>query len=291
MKKIIALVFLIVALTVGACVTVRQASATTIKEGFVGIVLTFGKAEPDILKPGFYLTPPWKSVVKMDCRWQKYEVACSAFSKDIQQVDIKMTCNYKLSEDGARRIYSQVGTDYGSKIMEPCILDAVKAVFSKYTAEELISERDGISTEVYEAVYSKMGIYDVKIQDVAITDIDFSDAFTDAVEAKQVATQKKLQTQTEQEQQTIIAEAEAKREKIKAQADAEMKKIAAEADAEAVRIQADAESYRLEMEAKSITDKVIQKEYIKKWNGQLPIISGSGATPIVDMGDLINPEG
>ena len=42
---------------------------------------------------------------------------------------------------------------------------------------------------------------------------------------------------------------------------------------------------------KSITDKVIQKEYIKKWNGQLPIISGSGATPIVDMGDLINPEG
>ena len=263
MKKIIALVFLIVALAVGACVTVRQASATTIEEGFVGIVLTFGKAEPDILKPGFYLTPPWKSVVKMDCRWQKYEVACSAFSKDIQQVDIKMTCNYKLSEDGARRIYSQVGTDYGSKIMEPCILDAVKAVFSKYTAEELISERDGISTEVYEAVYSKMEIYDVKIQDVAITDIDFSDAFTDAVEAKQVATQKKLQTQTEQEQQTIIAEAEAKREKIKAQADAEMKKIAAEADAEAVRIQADAESYRLEMEAKSITDKVIQKEYIK----------------------------
>lgn len=291
MKKIIALVFLIAALAVGACVTVRQALATTIEEGFVGIVLTFGKAEPDILKPGFYLTPPWKSVVKMDCRWQKYEVACSAFSKDIQQVDIKMTCNYKLSEDGARRIYSQVGTDYGSKIMEPCILDAVKAVFSKYTAEELISERDGISAEVYETVYSKMEIYDVKIQDVAITDIDFSDAFTDAVEAKQVATQKKLQTQTEQEQQTIIAEAEAKREKIKAQADAEMKKIAAEADAEAVRIQADAESYRLEMEAKSITDKVIQKEYIKKWNGQLPIISGSGATPIVDMGDLINPEG
>ena len=289
MKKIIALVFLFVALAIGAIATVHQASATTIEEGFVGIVLTFGKAEPDILKPGFYLTPPWKSVVKMDCRWQKYEVACSAFSKDIQQVDIKMTCNYKLSEDGARRIYSQVGTDYGSKIMEPCILDAVKAVFSKYTAEELISERDGISTEVYEAVYSKMEIYDVKIQDVAITDIDFSDAFTDAVESKQVATQKKLQTQTEQEQQTIIAEAEAKREKIKAQADAEMKKIAAEADA--VRIQADAESYRLEMEAKSITDKVIQKEYIKKWNGQLPIISGSGATPIVDMGDLINPEG
>ena len=69
-----------------------------------------------------------------------------------------------------------------------------------------------------------------------------------------------------------------------------MKKIAAEADAEAIRIQADAESYRLEVEAKSITDKVIQKEYIKKWNGQLPIISGSDATPIVNMTELLNDE-
>lgn len=68
------------------------------------------------------------------------------------------------------------------------------------------------------------------------------------------------------------------------------KKIAAEADAEAVRIQADAESYRLEVESKNITDKVIQKEYIKKWNGQLPIISGDSATPIVNMTELLNGE-
>lgn len=68
------------------------------------------------------------------------------------------------------------------------------------------------------------------------------------------------------------------------------KKIAAEADAEAVRIQADAESYRLEVESKNITDKVIQKEYIKKWNGQLPIISGGSATPIVNMTELLNGE-
>jgi regulator of protease activity HflC (stomatin/prohibitin superfamily) len=290
MKKVCTIIFVLIVAVVIAFFYADSASATTIKEGYVGIVLNWGKAEADVLTPGFYLIPPWKSVVKMDCRWQKYEVVCSAFSKDIQQVDIKMTCNYKLSEDGARRIYSQVGEDYGSKIMEPCILDAVKAVFSKYTAEELISERGIISSEVYETIYSKMEIYDVKIKDVAITDIDFSDAFTDAVEAKQVATQKKLQTQTEQEQQTIIAEAEAEREKIKAQADAEKKKIAAEADAEAVRIQADAESYRLEVESKNITDKVIQKEYIKKWNGQLPIISGGSATPIVNMTELLNGE-
>ena len=72
--------------------------------------------------------------------------------------------------------------------------------------------------------------------------------------------------------------------------DHEKKKIAAEADAEAVRIQADAESYRLEVESKNITDKVIQKEYIKKWNGQLPIISGGSATPIVNMTELLNGE-
>lgn len=284
MKKFIAVVAIFVMLTSISAVC----SATTIKEGYVGVVLNMGKAEMEVLQPGFYIVPPWKSVVRMDCRWQKYEVVCSAFSKDIQQVDIKMICNYKLSEDGARRIYTQVGEDYGAKIMEPCILDSVKAVFAKYTAEELISERGIISDEVYNLVYEKMAIYDVKIKDVAITDIDFSDAFTDAVEAKQVATQKKLQTQTEQEQQTIVAESEAEREKIKAQADADRKMIAAKAEADAVKIQADAESYRLEMEAKYITDKTIQKEFISKWNGQMPVFNGSGTTPIVNMTDMLN---
>ena len=50
---------------------------------------------------------------------------------------------------------------------------------------------------------------------------DFTDAFTNAVEAKQVAAQNKLKAQTEQEQATMEEEARAKRAIITANAEAE----------------------------------------------------------------------
>lgn len=72
-----------------------------------------------------------------------------------------------------------------------------------------------------------------------------------------------------------------------AEADAEEKLIRARADAEAVKIAADAEAYRLEMESKNITDAVIQKETIEKWDGKLPSITGSDSVPLVNAENLI----
>ena len=72
MKKVCTIISVLIVAVVIAFSCADSASATTIKEGYVGIVLNLGKAEADVLTPGFYVIPPWKSVVKMDCRWQKY---------------------------------------------------------------------------------------------------------------------------------------------------------------------------------------------------------------------------
>jgi hypothetical protein len=53
-----------------------------------------------------------------------------------------------------------------------------------------------------------------------------------------------------------------------------------------VKIAADAEAYRLEMESKYITDAVIQKETVEKWDGKLLTITGSDAVPIIDAGAI-----
>lgn len=284
MKKLLTIFALLVILTAGV---VRSANATTVPEGHVGIVVSFGKAENDVLKPGFHLMPPWKSVIKMDCRWQKYSVTTSAFSKDMQQVDVQMSMSYSLKQDGALRMYKTVGIDYADKIMLPRALDALKGTFAKYSAEELIANREQISYEVANTLEHQLLIYDLTVREVAIEDIDFTDVFTDAIEAKQVATQKKLQTETEQEQQTIVTKAEAERKRIQAEADAEQMKIRAEAEAEAVKIAADAEAYRLEMEAKYITDLTIQKTLAEKWDGSLPKITGNGVTPVMNVEDIL----
>lgn len=283
MKKSVFAILLVICMMLCA-----SAQAVTIKEGYVGIVVKFGQAEDEVLSPGFYFTMPFvTNVVKMNVQWQKYYIETSAFSKDMQQVDIKCSMNYALQKQGALKMYKSVGVDYADKIMLPLALDALKSTFSRYSAEELVSNRDLIAEEVYAELAQELEFYSIRAQEVAIEDIDFSDAFTNAIEAKQVATQTLLQAETEQKQQTLIAQAEAERAKIKAQADAEQKLIIAQANADAVKIAADAEAYRLEMESKYITDAVIQKETIEKWDGKLPTITGTDSVPLVEVDGLM----
>lgn len=280
MKKILSMMaILMVALILSVC----SARAATVPDGHVGIVVRRGAAQDETLPPGKYWTNPITTkIILMDTRWQKYTTQTSAFSKDIQQVDIVVSMSYQIKDTGALRLYKEVGMDYADKIMLPSLLDALKSTFAKYSAEELISRRDQISNEVLDALEKQLEFYKLAVREVAIEDIDFTDAFTNAIEEKQVATQRKLQVETEQEQQNLVAAAEAERAKIKAQADAEQKLIRAKADADAVKIAADAEAYRLEMESRYITDKVIQKETIEKWDGKLPTITGANAVPLVD---------
>lgn len=261
--------------------------AVTVPEGYVGIKVVRGAAQSETLNPGKHWTNIFTTdVVLMDMRWQKYAAQTSAFSKDIQQVDIAVSMSYQIETGGALRLYKEVGNDYADKIMLPCLLDALKSTFAKYSAEELVSRRDQISDEVRDALEEQLLFYRLAVREVSIEDIDFTDAFTNAIEAKQVATQTLLQAETEQKQQTLIAQAEAEREMIKAKSESEQRLIRAQAEADAVKIAADAEAYRLEMESKYITDAVIQKETVEKWDGKLPTITGTDAVPLINAGAI-----
>ena len=119
--------------------------------------------------------------------------------------------------------------------------------------------------------------YGITIVSIAIEDIDFTDAFTTAVEAKQVAAQNKLTAETEQSQKTMEEEATAKRAVISANAEAEKAVIAANADLEVVKIQAEASLYAGEREAEmnkriseALTSGLIDYYWIKQWDGKLP---------------------
>lgn len=285
MKKVNLILALVATLLIIliACMWCADAKAVTVPEGYVGIVVKRGAAQDETLAPGKHRTNPFTTdVVLMDTRWQKYTAQTSAFSKDIQQVDIVVSMSYQIKNTGALTLYKEVGLDYADKIMLPCLLDALKSTFAKYSAEDLISKRELISDEVLTALEEQLIFYKLEVREVAIEDIDFTDAFTNAIEEKQVATQRLLQVETEQQQQTIIAKSEAERATIQATAEAEQKLIRAQADADAVKIAADAEAYRLEMESKHITEAVIQKETVEKWDGKLPAITGTDAVPLIN---------
>lgn len=274
-----------------AVVFIVLSCVAIVPTGYTGILTTFGRVENKTISAGINFVLPWQSVVKMDNRTQKVEIQTSAFSSDIQQVDIALSLNYCIDQATAQELYKTVGVNYYESIVYPRMLENTKAVFSQYTAENLISSRDTLSGQIIAATANDLSSYGITVVNIAIEDIDFTDAFTNAVEAKQVAAQNKLTAETEQAQKTMEEQAAAERAIIAAQAEAEQAVIAAQADLEVVQIQAEASLYAGQREAEmnqriseALTDELIYYYWIKQWDGKLPsTVLGTDSSYMIDL--------
>lgn len=276
---IVALALVVVLALYGLCTSI-------VPTGYTGILTTFGKVADYTLDAGFHLKSPFQEVTLMDNREQKSAFNTQAFSSDIQQVQVMGSINYNIDKSTAMNLFKDVGTDYFRILVSPRLLENLKAVFSEYTAEELISSREKLSIKTRGVMQQEMDDYGINIISVSIEDIDFADAFTDAVEAKQVAQQSKLKAEIEQEQATMEAQQAAARQQIAAEAEASVKKINADAAAYAIRAEAEAKAEANKQIAESLTDELISYTQITQWNGQMPTYmagAGSETVPVLDL--------
>lgn len=250
----------------------------SVPTGHTGVVTTFGSVENYTLEAGMHFKLPWQEVIKMDNRVQKNTQELSCFSSDIQEVSMTYTVNYQISKQDAMTIYKTIGTGYFDTVIAPCITESVKIVTARYSAEALVSSRSLMAEEIEQVLEAKLRAYNIELVGTSIENMDFTDAFTDAVEAKQVAEQNKLRAQTEAEQRVIEADAAAKIKKVEADADAYELLTRAEAEAEANR-----------KIAESLTDALIAYTYAERWDGALPtFMTGDGTTlPMFDMSALL----
>ena len=288
--SVVGVVALIVA--IGLVVWSLFASVPT---GYTGILTTFGKVNDNTLEAGINVKAPWQSVVLMDNREQTENFSVLAFSADIQEVKVSGTISYSIDKATAMKLYRDIGKKYYETLVTPRLNESIKVLISSYSAEELITNRGALSSALLNAVNASTSQYGLNIINIAM-DVDFADAFTDAVEAKQVATQVLQKAQTEQDQKTMEAQQQAERQKIEAQAKADIAKLEADANAYAAKTKADAEAYGVKMKgeaeaeanakiSESLTEELL--EYVKNslWNGQLPstyIGDDYGVLPIID---------
>ena len=279
---IVAVVIILIALIVFFRCTVQ------IDTGYTAIVTTFGKVEDYTMEAGFHLKSPFQEIILMDNREQKTPFSTQAFSSDIQQVDIVGSINYAINKSTAMTLFKEVGTDYFNKLVNPRMLEITKGVFSKYTAENLVANRETLSESIRDGLYEELKDYGINVISLSIENIDFTDAFTDAVEAKQVAAQRKLQAEIEQSQMTMETQQQAERQRINAEAAANVARINADADAYAVKVRSEAEAEANKLIAESLTELLIRSNEIEAWDGKLPtyIAGESSATlPILNMAD------
>lgn len=286
--------YIVIAIMLGL-ILIAVSCISYVPTGHTGIITTFGKVHDETRDAGLAFHAPWENIIKMDNREQRVPFNLQAFSRDIQQVGIQGSINININKATAMILYREVGTDYINVFVAPRIQEDVKIIIARYTAENLIENRQTASDAIYDLIKEELANKGINVISLALENVDFTDAFEAAVEAKQVATQEKQRAQTEQDRMTMEEEAKAKRAVIIANAEADKAKIAAKADLEVVKIQAEAALYAGEKEAEmnkriaeALSNDLIKYYWIKQWNGHLPTVTTDNAMPIIDMGGIVN---
>lgn len=237
-----------------------------VEPGTVGVVARFGSVQDEVLQPGLHFKVPiMTKVVPIDTRVQKVEDDATASSKDLQIVRSSVALNYHVDSTQAAKIYSELGFDYENTIVSPAIQESIKSTTSKYTAEQLITQREEVKQSVTTDLEKRLSEKDIVVTDFSIIDFNFSDEFNTAIESKQVAEQEAMRAKNDLER--IKIEAEQEQTKAEGEAQAQLAKARAEAEAQ-------------EMLRTTLTPEVLQLRMIERWDGVLPIYSGGeGGVP------------
>ncbi|MEP6514580.1 prohibitin family protein [Microcoleus vaginatus] len=226
-----------------------------------GVMMRFGKVQDAILDEGIHpILPIVTSVKTISVRVQKTDLKADAASKDLQSITTDLAVNWNVDPAKVNQVFQQVGDEEQivTSILSPAISEVLKAATSKKTAEEIITKRTELKTEIDNSLKKRLEPYGVIVRDVSLINFGFSPEFSKAIESKQ------------------IAEQEAK------QAEFTVQKATQDAQAEINRAKGKAEAQRLQRQ--TLTAEILQQQAIEKWNGQFPTVMGGGGTlPLINI--------
>lgn len=274
----VAALFLVVWLVLTLLSSIHQVDARN-----VGVVKTFGSITGQVGE-GFQFTMPWQTVEEWNVRTQVIEPddicangtkSClNAGSVDIQDVYVSIALNMSVNPRDIQSLAREIGTSYRETIVLNRLAQVVKAVVSTYKAEEILANREKIRAQITERMRTEMDEYSISVDDVLLTNIDFTDQFRQSIEAKVVAEQN---ARTE-ENKVAISQAQAKQ--AEAQAQGRALALIAEASGQA-------EANRL-VNA-SLTPQLIQFQAIQKFNDNVQIaLIPSGTGNLLDPSTFLN---
>lgn len=251
MKKIVALIML---LSLTGC------GYTTVDTGYRGVETHFGKVVSESLPEGLYWYNPFTSdVIQIDTRIQKWDGQTTAYTRDVQQATALFTLNYRLDPTKAHIVYQSVGTDWAAKLVGQVVHESIKREFGQHEAVDMVSQRDKASRSIEAEVTAKLADRSVVVTGFQLTNIDYTNEFEHAVEAKVVAQQKAIE--------------EANR----------TKQIEEQKTQAILRAEGEAESIRIRANALAQNAKLVEWEAVQKWDGKMPQYMLGGAVPFIQM--------
>lgn len=220
----------------------------------LGVMEQFGHIK-GVQEPGLKYTGILTTVEKYDLRTNKVVINLfgkeSAFDNTGQAVYATVNVNYRIrpTHETVLSLYTQVGPS--NIVADRLNLDAIVAegfrqATVEYEALKILENQQDVKLLAKENIRNNFPTEYFEIQNIVISNIDFSQEFKDMIEAKKVAEQEALMEENllevvrfQQEQQILVYEAEAK---------------------------------KMNLQKMEVTELLNQQKWIEKWNGEVPML-------------------
>jgi regulator of protease activity HflC (stomatin/prohibitin superfamily) len=240
---------------------------TRIPANTVGVVYSpFGGTKTQTLTEGMHTKMPLDTIYEISTEVQTLTIEnVTTQTKDAQYVTSTLDIKYRVDESNAYLVFKQYRklNAMSNTLIAPTTQRVLELITTKYNVIDILGEkRSDVYSELQMSLTEELAKYGVEFYSISILDMDAGTAIENAIEQEAVA-KKAVETA---EQNLLRAETEAKQQSVKAQAEQDAAKIKAETKL----IEAEAEQKANDMLTQSLTDEVLQKEWIDKWDGKMP---------------------
>ena len=255
---------------------------TKIPANTVGIVYSpFGGTKEETLSEGFHTKNIFDKVYEISTEVQTTTVEnLTTQTKDAQFLTSILDIKYRVNTENAHLVFKQYRTldKLSDSLIVPTTQRVLELVTTKYNVIDILGEkRSDVYGELETSLRKEFEKYGVEFYAISIVDMDAGKALEKAISDEAVA-KKSVETA---EQKLKKTETESKEKVVKAKAEQEAAKIKAETKI----INAKAEQKANELINKSLSDKVLNKEWIDKWDGKMPTYYGGSDGIMFNVGN------
>jgi len=268
MKAVLIAIILLIIIGVVASALVKIVDA-----GNRGILLHWNAVDlsaPPLYEGMHFVVPFQDDIVQMEVRTLKFDKDTRSASKDLQSVETTVTVNYRADPERVHVLFKEIGLDYENRVIQPAIEETVKQVTANYNAEELITKRPLVKSDIENSIRDRLSQFDVITDVISITDFEFSVLFNKAIESK-----------VEAEQNALRAENDLKR--IEVEARQQEANAIGLANANIAEAKGEAEAIAIINEALAQNPNYLEWLEIQNWDGVLPMVVGEGGTPFIQI--------
>jgi len=173
-----------------------------------------GGIQKDVISEGTHMIVPiLQRPIIMDVRTTPRTINTETGTKDLQNVQLSLRVLSRPSINQLPTIFQRLGTDYAERVLPSVTNEVLKQVVAQYDADQLLTLRDKVSLALREALTQRCKEFNIELDDVSITHLNFSKDFAKAIEDKQVAEQmaeraKFIVQKAEQEKLALITRSE-----------------------------------------------------------------------------------